>query len=365
MGSDLRVGMIGVKADRGWAREAHVPAVAAVDGLTLTAVATRDRESAEAAASAFGVSKAYDDAHALITDPEVDVVTVAASVPAHHELILAAIDAGKHVVTEWPVGVDTAQTAEIAKRERHAGLHAAVGLQARMSPAALLARELVAAGTIGRVITATVYSSTMGFGRVVAEGEWYLEKPETGMNLQTIQTAHTLDFALRLTGPLTGLAALTTIQYPQLAVGDPARTERRTIPDHVLVHGRLADGGALAAQIAGGRPAEDTPFRMDIVGEKGVLTVEGGAPRGFQAGTLTLSLDGRPVDVDGGALSGLPTSVVNVAGVYAALHHDIVDGTRTAPDFDDAVRLSHLVDDVLLAAADGAHRAPSADWPQQ
>jgi hypothetical protein len=38
------------------------------------------------------------------------------------------------------------------------------------------------------------------------------------------------------------------------------------------------------AQIAGGRPANDTTFQMEVVGEDGVLTVSGGAPRGFQAG---------------------------------------------------------------------------------
>lgn len=363
MASNLRVGMIGAKADGGWAREAHVPAVEAVAGLELVAVATRKQETADAAGAAFGVERAYGDPRDLIADPDIDIVTVAASVPAHRDLIVAALEAGKHVITEWPVGTSTAQTEEIAALGDKSGLRTAVGLQSRLNPAAERARDLVASGAIGRVVSATVFSSTAGFGRVVGDGELYLEEPETGMNLTTIQAAHTLDFALRLTGRLTSLSALTTTQFPVLEVGDPPRSYRRTLPDHVLVHGRLVEGGALAVQVAGGRAAGDTPLRMELVGETGVLSLDGGAARGFQAGVLDLRLDGEPVGIDDDATAALPDSVVNVARLYAALRDDIRHGTSTAPTFDDAVRLSHLVDDVLGAAATGATTTPTAEWP--
>ncbi len=359
----LHVGIIGVSAQRGWAREAHVPAVQALDGLELTAVATRSQKTADAAGAMFGVERSYGDAAHLIADPDIDIVTVAASVPAHRDLIIAAIEAGKHVVTEWPVGTSTAQTEEIAASAATSGMHSTVGLQSRMNPAAIRALGLIESGAIGRVISATVYSSTAGFGRQVADGDLYLEKPETGMNLTTIQTAHTIDFAIRLAGRLTSLAALTTTQYPHLKVGDPPTSYRRTIPDHVLLHGRLADGGALAVQIAGGRPVHDTPFRLDIVGEDGVLTIEGGAPRGFQSGVLRLSMNAEPIEIDDGETAALPDAVVNVARVYAALRDDIVNGTVTAPSFDHAVRLSHLVNDIRASAADGRTITPTADWP--
>ena len=363
MTENLRVGIIGVSARRGWARESHVPAVQALDGLELAAVATQDQESADAARAAFGVSRAYGDAADLIADPDIDIVTVAAPVPAHRALILAALGAGRHVVTEWPVGTTTAQTGEIAGIAARSGRRTAVNLQARMNPAAVQAARLIQSGAIGRILSATVYSSTAAFGRRVAETELSMEKPETGMNLTTIQTAHTADFAIMLAGRLTSLAVLTTVQYPELQAGDPPRPYRRTIPDHVLLHGRLSGGGALAVQVAGGRAPGDTPFRMDIAGEDGVLALEGGAPRGFQSGLLRLSLNGDPVKLDEGETAALADPVVNVARVYAALRDDILHGTSTAPDFGHAVRLSHLVDDMLTAAASGQTTAPTADWP--
>jgi predicted dehydrogenase len=326
------------------------------------AVATRSQQTAEAAAGAFGVDRAYGDAQDLIDDPDLDIVTVAASVPAHRELLATALEAGRHVVTEWPVGTSTAETEEIANTAARSGRHAAVGLQSRMNPAAIRARELMTAGEIGRVLTTTIYSSTAGFGREVAEDALYLERPETAMNLTTIQTAHTIDFAVHLVGRLTSLAAMTTIQYPELAVGDLPCREGRTIPDHVLMHGRLDDGGALAIEVAGGRPANNTPFTMEITREDGVVTLTGGAPRGFQAGLLALRLNGEPIPVDGGETGRLPDSVVNVAGVYAALRDDITTDNHNAPTFDDAVRLAHLVDDLLVAASTGSTVTPTIDW---
>lgn len=114
MAKHINVGVIGVGADHGWARKAHLPAVQAVDGLTLMAVATTSQQPANAVASALGVSRAYANASDLIADSDVDIVTVAAAVPARRDLILAALHAGKHVMTEWPVGTTTAQTEEIA-----------------------------------------------------------------------------------------------------------------------------------------------------------------------------------------------------------------------------------------------------------
>lgn len=128
-------------------------------------------------------------------------------------------------------------------------------------------------------------------------------------------------------------------------------------------YGRLAAGGALAVQVAGGRLPADTPFRIEVTGEDGVLALVGGAPRGFQAGLLNLSLNGEPVKVDESETAALPDPVVNVARVYAALRDDIRNGTSTAPDFGHAARLSHLIDDIHAAAATGQTTAPTADWP--
>ncbi|WP_075836964.1 Gfo/Idh/MocA family protein [Deinococcus marmoris] len=121
------IGIIGVNAERGWAAEAYVPAIQALAGLELVAVATHNQTSADAAA--FGVPRA--EADALIADPDIDLVTVASSVLTHHELLLAGLNAGKRVLTEWPVDVVTAQTKETAAASWCAGPHESSGGKGR------------------------------------------------------------------------------------------------------------------------------------------------------------------------------------------------------------------------------------------
>lgn len=115
----------------------------------------------------------------LISDPKVDVVTVAVSVPAHRDLIVAALTAGKQVLTEWPVGVDTAPTEQVVAVAARTGLRTAVGLQARANPAAFHAAGPVAAGAVGRVLTARCPRPPPGSGAPSARASctWKTPRP--------------------------------------------------------------------------------------------------------------------------------------------------------------------------------------------
>ena len=364
MNSTLRVGVIGASAAGGWARESHVPAVRHLAGLTLHAVATTSQPSADAAARAFGAPKAYGDPQALLQDPDINVVTVAVRVPAHRDLVLAAVKAGKHVVCEWPLGINLTEAEELAAAARAAGVHTAVGLQTRMNPAGRQARRLIAEGAIGRVLSANVVSTTMAFGRKVDPGYAFAEDAAKGVTLVTIQAAHTLDFIIATLGGLSQAAAMVTTQFPQVTIGDDPTPHARSTSDHILVHARLAAGPAVSVEVAGGRPADATPFRFEVIGETGILVLDGGAPRGFQSGRLRLLLNGQPQPVEEHELAGLPDPTVNVAGIYAALRDDITKGTFIVADFDHAVRLTHLIEDMLASDATGARR-PGPAWPQR
>ncbi|MEH2141411.1 Gfo/Idh/MocA family protein [Nostoc sp.] len=362
MTKPLRIGIIGASANRGWAKESHVPAVQKLAGLELAAVATHSQETADAAAKAFGAKSAYGNAADLIRDPDVDLVAVCVNVPDHRDLVLGALAAGKYIYCEWPLGRNITETEEIAAAAHTAGVQA-IGLQTRINPAAHRARDLVASGAIGRLLSARVYSGTVAFGPRVATADSYLENAENGATLVTIHGGHALDLAITVLGPLDDVAALTTIQYPEIQTGDEAARQARSSPDHLLVQARLADGGALSIEVAGGRPPE-APFRLEVVGEEGVLALDGGAPRGFQSGRLRLWLNGEPQHVDDGETGLMPDTAANVAGLYAVLRDDIALGTSTAPDFTHAVRVARLVDDVLLSARTGTRRS-AADWPLQ
>src|SRR5438874_4542589 len=101
----IRVGIIGANPDRGWAAQAHIPALQSLpDDFEITALSTSRRESAAAAGKRFGVARAFDNHHDLVNSADVDVVAITVKVPHHFELPPAALDAGNAVECEWPVG---------------------------------------------------------------------------------------------------------------------------------------------------------------------------------------------------------------------------------------------------------------------
>jgi predicted dehydrogenase len=355
----LRVGVIGANPNRSWAKDSHIPALRSLANVQLVAVATTSRASADAAAEAFGV-RAHDDPLALITASDTDIVSVCVRVPYHRDLALAAIAADKHVYCEWPLGRDGAEAAEMASAARARPIHVAIGLQAHMNPAARRAAELIAAGAIGRPLTARIFSSTAGFARRLPASFAYLNTIESGANLITILGGHTLDVAILVLGGIDSLDALTTLQHPTVSFTDTGEQTQRSAPDHLLVQARMVSGCALSVEVAGDRPP-NTPFTFEVVGTDGGLRLAGGHPNGFQAGRLILSLNGERQRVDEPP-DTLSAAAVNVAAMYRALAGDISSGEHTAPDFDHAVRLTHLLHDVVQSANTG-HRLTRQDWP--
>src|SRR5947209_10495575 len=152
----IRVGIVGVNPSRGFASIAHMPALQALPDFEISAVCTTRQDSADAAARHYGVPLAFCDAEKMAQDPNVDLITVSVKVPDHYRPVMAAIEAGKHVYCEWPLGRDTGEAVRMRDAAERAGVRHAVGLQGQMSPAINYARDLVAEGFVGRVLSATM-----------------------------------------------------------------------------------------------------------------------------------------------------------------------------------------------------------------
>src|SRR5438445_11719955 len=98
----IRVGIIGANPDRGWAAQAHIPALRSLsDDFEITALSTSRRESADAASKLFGVPVAFDNPQDLVNRADVDVVPITVKVPYHLELAPAGIDTRHAVYFDW------------------------------------------------------------------------------------------------------------------------------------------------------------------------------------------------------------------------------------------------------------------------
>ncbi|MFE6155455.1 Gfo/Idh/MocA family protein [Streptomyces sp. NPDC057889] len=130
-----------------------MPALAELDGYELRALSASSAESARAAGEKCAVPLAYGSVEELARSEEVDLVVVTVKVPHHLELIRPALEAGKMVFGEWPLGADLAQAEDLADLAYRRGVLTAVGLQARSAPPLRYLRDLVAEGYVGRVLS--------------------------------------------------------------------------------------------------------------------------------------------------------------------------------------------------------------------
>jgi len=126
--SKIRVGIVGASANRGFASIAHIPALRALPQFEIVAVCTTRQDSAEMAARHYGVPLAFSDPAKLAQHPDVDLVTVSVKVPDHRRPVMAAIDAGKHVYCEWPLGRDTDEAVRMLDAAKRRDIRHAVGL---------------------------------------------------------------------------------------------------------------------------------------------------------------------------------------------------------------------------------------------
>src|SRR5262245_18241852 len=118
MADRVRLGFIGANVRATWAAQSHFPALLASPDVELTAVCTTRRETAEAARKAFGAKLAFTDFREMVVSKEIGAAAVVLRAPPPYESIRAAIEAGTHVFTEWPLGRTTAEAEELAALAR-------------------------------------------------------------------------------------------------------------------------------------------------------------------------------------------------------------------------------------------------------
>jgi predicted dehydrogenase len=146
--TSLRAGIIGT----GFIGPVHIEALRRI-GVQVTAICGSSK--AEAVAERWGIPQAFTgyDYLALVQSPEVDVVHITSPNRQHAEQAEAALRAGKHVVCEKPLAMNTAETQKLVTLAAQCGSQIfAVNYNVRFYPAVLQLRADVAAGRLGKII---------------------------------------------------------------------------------------------------------------------------------------------------------------------------------------------------------------------
>ena len=357
--SPLRVGFIG--ANGRWGPRAHAPALTKMPETEIYAVCTAHADTAQAAADKYGVKRAYSDDKAMDADPQVEAALVAVRVPAHYVLTKNALEAGKHVYCEWPLGANTKEAEELAALGRKMKVHTMVGLQRRASPAYLHLRELVKDGYVGQVLS--VNMTMMGSGVLTRTADRTWQRDVTlGANTLTITFGHAIDALCMVVGEMTEVSAVVATQVPQWFETDTKKYVDVTSPDNIMIQGRL-EGGAVVSACVGVHPYHGSGYRLEIYGKDGTLMMIGGGEAGQEANRKVMggkkddkALQELPVPE---RLKWVPEEVrklgpgYDVGQMWVKFAEAVRTGTRIEPDFDSAVRRHTMLDAIVRASQTG------------
>ena len=203
----LRVGLIGANVSYVWSPKAHIPALLSLPDFELAAVCTAHEDTARESAERFGVPATFHDHREMLRQADLDVVAVAVRVPQHHRLTMDALEAGKHVYTEWPLGANLQEAEEMAGLAREQGVHTMVGLQGRRAPALLRLKDLIEEGYVGEVLSVHMAQLTSGVLSRTSDRTWQREKT-LGANTLTIAFGHSIDSLCMSLGEFAEVAAV-------------------------------------------------------------------------------------------------------------------------------------------------------------
>ena len=145
----IKYGVIGL----GWFGEKHCEVLAGLPNVELHALCTRSSTRLGEVAKTFGVQRTFTDYHAMLADPELDAVSVVTMWDQHAAPTLAALKSGKHVFLEKPMASTLADCDAIVAAARAAKGYLMVGHICRFNPRYAAAKEAIAAGRIGQIVS--------------------------------------------------------------------------------------------------------------------------------------------------------------------------------------------------------------------
>src|SRR5213079_1356493 len=216
-------------------------------------LSTTRRESADTAGELFGVPAAFDNHQELVNSPTVDVVAITVKVPHHLELATAALEAGKAVYCEWPLGNGLHEAETLAALAKKQGVLAVVGLQARSAPSVAYVRDLIDHGYVGEVLSTTLIGSGMGWGPTVEPFNAYLNDKKNGATMLSIALGHATDALCYCLSEARELSATMTVRRKSFTIAGTGESKPMHADDQVCVTGLLEGGAALSIHYRGGR----------------------------------------------------------------------------------------------------------------
>ena len=332
----------GVIGAGGIADRRTIPGLLLAENAELVAVMDTDMEMTEVLAKKHGASKAYDCVDELLKNPEIDAVYIASPVAAHYEQAKKAALAGKHILLEKPLALTIAEGEElISLCEKHNVLFA-TGLMMRFHAYHVKAKELVAEGALGTIVSARA-QLTCWYPDI--PGSWRQSMAQAGGGALMDMGVHCIDLLQYIIDDkVVAVSALTG-----------TKTFDYEVEDSATVLMQFEKGAYATVDSNFNIPDNAAECRLEIYGTKGsilasgtISQVEGGNFR------LLLSQDSEYSAIQDRSNTGEAEVNVTFGNMYTkeitSFGESILTGTPVAVPATDALQVQKIVESAYRAS---------------
>lgn len=266
--SKLRMGIIGAG---GIAQGRHIPAFQQLhEDVTIVAVSDVNEDTARIVAEKFNISKAYTDYRDMFDD--VDAVTICTPNKFHAEITIAALEAGKHVLCEKPMAMNTAECEAMIQAANESGKVLHIAYHYRFMKDSLAAKNVILADEIGEPIVAR--AKAMRRRKVPGWGVFTNKELQGGGSLID-WGCHFLDLSLWLLGnpepiEVVGTSYNRLSKMPgQINQWGNFNHETFDVDDHVTAYIRFENGASLLFETSWAANILKDEEGVSISGSKG------------------------------------------------------------------------------------------------
>jgi predicted dehydrogenase len=340
------VGIIGT----GFGANVHVPAFRAVPDVEIAAIAGQDVSKTERIAGRLGIARAYDSWERLVNDDRVTAVVIAVPPARHHDMVVAALRAGKHVLCEKPLGLEPGQAQNMMRISEETGLVGMVDYLFRMAPERVRLKELLAANRMGRIVRVNIEWTLRGRAAYSTGPSWQFD-PSSGGGVLFGFGSHVVDYLEWLLGPIRSVAAHLGVRGALNGETRRGRDVAEDTMDALLVIGEdIPVSVTVSNAVSSGRG-----HWLTIYGEQGSLAVGNANLDDAVIGTGLFESEAgrgelRRIDVESQGATGIHDGRILLARRLAETFISALrEGRPASPSFADGWR-AHVVMEAIRAA---------------
>jgi len=329
----------------GFIADYHVGGIRAAGGATIAALVGRRREATEARAAALGIARVETDHRAVLDDRSIDAVVIASPDSTHERIAVEALAAGKAVLLQKPMALDSGQCRAILAAAAGAAAPLSVSFMHRYFPEVLWLRDLLVDDRLGAIHSIRLRNATPG----ADWADWFFRPGEVSGGVVMQLGVHGIDLCRHLFGEIADIEARTSTARPQRRLAD-GRIVETALEDTVLASYGLPGGAMASHEMSYTERAGCDRFRLELYSDAGtvMLRTQQGA-----AALFAPALTGEAAWV----VPDLPSAPMGQA------HHrhwlDVVRGLAPADGTAEAGLRSIEVAEAIYAAARSQRRVPA------